>query len=70
MEEFIDEMLGDLEEDCIVLTLLLQLWLERGVALLSSEDVWLGDGECARCLLQPKNDEVDGSLPDCFHLGV
>jgi len=70
MEEFIDEMLGDLEEDCIVLTLLLYLWLESGVELLSSEEVVLGDEECARCLLQPEEDEVDGSLPDCFHLGV
>ena len=70
MEEFMDEMLGDLDDDCIVLNLLLYLWLERGVEFLSSDDGVLGDEECTMCFLHPEDDEKDDSLTDCFHLGV
>lgn len=67
LEELIDEMLGDLEEDGKALSLLLYLWLDRGVELLSRVEGVLGEAvtELERCLLQSVEEE-----DDCLHLGV
>ena len=41
-EELMEDILGDLAEEVSVLILLLYLWLESGVELLSSVEVVLG----------------------------
>ena len=69
LEEWMEEMLGDLAEEDNGLNLLLYLWLDRGVEFLSRVEVALGVTERDLCLVHPP-DEDDEDTPAALHLGV
>ena len=69
LEEWMEEMLGDLAEEDNGLNLLLYLWLERGVEFLSSVEVVLEVAERDLCLVHPPGED-DEDTPAALHLGV
>ena len=72
LEEWMEEVLGDLVERDKGLSLLLYLWLERGVDFLSSVEVLLEFAERDLCLVHPDDDDGDDGddTPAVLHLGV
>ena len=69
LEEWMEEVLGDLVERDKGLSLLLYLWLERGVDFLSSVEVVLEFADRDLCLVHPDDDDGDDT-PAVLHLVV